>query len=102
MSLEDALKKIDPRWIGEFQKFVEKGEASDGFFEYLDSSADCQAAVDMVLERKSRGLERVADFLRSEEMQRPQDRPAMDLKAVHLARALGVASRLSATDFPER
>jgi hypothetical protein len=95
MALTDALKLVEPKWAGVFKRFVQTGDASDEFFAFLDSSANCQRAVDMVLERKSRGLERVSDLLRSEELSSRQDRPKAEQKAVYLAQALGVAARLS-------
>src|SRR5262245_40804833 len=97
MSIAEAVKLVDPKWQAEFRKFVDSGDASDGFFEFLDTNKACQKAVDMVLKRKSEGLERVSDLLRSEELT-ARPRPVMEKKSEQLAQALGIAARLPADE----
>ncbi len=81
MSLTECLALVDKKWAKEFVSFVESGDASDEFFAFLDSNADCQRAVDMVLRNESQGLERVAQFLRSEASPGRTESPAVELKS---------------------
>jgi hypothetical protein len=64
MHLTDALALVDPKWARDFVSFVETGEASDEFIAFLDTSKECQRAVDMVLEQESGKVARVAQLLR--------------------------------------
>ena len=64
MHLTGALALIDSKWARDFVSFVETGEASDEFIAFLDTSKDCQRAVDMVLEQESGKIARVARLLR--------------------------------------
>lgn len=98
MALADALKLVDKKWAAEFQTFVESGDASDAFFEFLDKDPNCQKAVDMVLEQKSRGLQRVGALLQSDEMTGTRPKASMEHKTAQLAQALGVAARLPANE----
>src|SRR5579864_711425 len=86
MRLEDLLKNIAPQWQKEFLRFVETGEASDPFLEYLNEDKGGQAAVEMAFDAQVKAFEGLA-----EELKKPQ--PATEV-SVELARA---ASRTMAT-----
>lgn len=43
---EAILKDVAPEFHAEFRKFVETGEASNVFLDYLDNDATCQSAID--------------------------------------------------------
>lgn len=45
----EALKLVPREWRGEFTRFVDEGEASAEFLAYLDTSDDCQQAIETVL-----------------------------------------------------
>jgi hypothetical protein len=98
MSLDNALTLVDQRWAKDFESFVETGDASDEFFAFLDSDENCQKAVDQVLKRKSQGLERVSELLRSEEPIGRNERPTMKQTSARIADALGAAARLPAAE----
>jgi len=52
----DLLDAIDPKWREEFRGFVQTGEASDGFIEYMDASEDCKRALERSLAVQSASL----------------------------------------------
>ena len=66
MHLSDALALVDPKWARDFVSFVQTGDASDEFIAFLDTSKECQRAVDMVLEQESGKVARVAQLLRGQ------------------------------------
>ena len=87
MHLTDALALVDGKWAKDFVSFVEKGEASDEFIAFLDTSKECQRAVDMVLEQELGKVARVAQLLR-EPVARPQPAQATSGSFAHVATAL--------------
>ena len=44
-----ALKLVPARWRADFTQFIEDGEASEGFLDFLAQDADCRQACEMVL-----------------------------------------------------
>lgn len=54
--LKDLAHLVDPRWHEEFLKFVDSGDASDEFLDYLEDSEDCRKAMDMVFESQAQAL----------------------------------------------
>ena len=86
MRLEELLKNIAPKWHKEFLRFVETGEATDSFLDYLNKDKGGQAAVEMAFDAQVKAFEGLA-----EELKKPQ--PPMEV-SVELARA---ASRTMAT-----
>ncbi len=86
MRLEELLKNIAPQWHNEFLRFVETGEASDNFLDYLNKDKGGQAAVEMAFDAQVKAFEGLA-----EELKKPQ--PPMEV-SVELASA---ASRTMAT-----
>ena len=49
MFFSDLLPQIDPKWHEAFVRFIETGEASDGFLTYLNSDQNCQKAMERLL-----------------------------------------------------
>jgi hypothetical protein len=105
MHLTDALALVDSKWAKDFVSFVETGEASDEFIAFLDTSKECQRAVDMVLEQESGKVARVAQLLR-EPVARPQSaapagQAATAPQSALIAEALGAALALPAEQRTE-
>jgi hypothetical protein len=46
MRLEETLKGVAPEWHKDFRHFVETGEASDRFLDYLNKDRGGQAEVE--------------------------------------------------------
>ena len=108
MHLTDALALVDPKWARDFVSFVETGEASDEFIAFLDTSKECQRAVDMVLEQESGKVARVAQLLREpatrSQAVSPASRPLAAVTAPQsalIAEALGAALALPAEQRTE-
>ena len=49
MCLCEVLKLVPAHWRGDFCQFVEEGEASKDFMEFLEQDSDCRRACEMVL-----------------------------------------------------
>jgi hypothetical protein len=49
MYFSDLLPQIDPKWHEAFVRFIETGEASQGFLTYLNSDHGCQKAMERLL-----------------------------------------------------
>jgi hypothetical protein len=49
MFFSDLLPQIDARWHAAFVRFIETGEASASFLNYLDSDARCQKVMERLL-----------------------------------------------------
>jgi len=108
MHLTDALALVDAKWARDFVSFVETGEASDEFIAFLDTSKECQRAVDMVLEQESGKVARVAQLLREpaarSQAVSPASRPLATVTAPEsalIAEALGAALALPAEQRTE-
>ncbi len=52
---------VHPQWRDEFLRFVETGNASAAFMDYLDANEGCQRAVDSIIDQQARSLQ---DMLR--------------------------------------
>lgn len=64
MKLESLLTHVQPQWKGEFVRFVETGEAGEGFLTYLDQDASAQHAVEMAFEAQANAFENLAEELK--------------------------------------
>lgn len=64
MKLETILTRIQPQWKGEFVRFVETGEAGEGFLKYLDDDSDAQQAVEMAFQAQASAFENLAEELK--------------------------------------
>ncbi|HVT14947.1 MAG TPA: hypothetical protein VHQ90_02050 [Thermoanaerobaculia bacterium] len=62
---EEVLRHVDPAWRGEFKRFIETGEASEGFLRYLDTDEECQQALDEVFASESASVAALAEFLQA-------------------------------------
>jgi hypothetical protein len=56
MFFSDLLPQIDAKWHAAFVRFVETGDASDGFLNYLDSDPRCQKVMERLLAAHVRAL----------------------------------------------
>jgi len=62
--LQEILWLVEKKWQLDFLKFVETGEASEGFLDYLDSNSDAQRAVGLVMTAQARALEYIGKILK--------------------------------------
>ena len=62
--LRELLWLIEQKWYSDFLKFVETGEGSNEFFDYLDSDQDNQRAVGLAFTAQARALEYIAKLLK--------------------------------------
>src|SRR5438552_13084288 len=67
MKLETLLTHIQPQWKGEFTRFVETGEAKEGFLTYLDQDPDAQKAVEVAFQAQANAFENLAEELKKAE-----------------------------------
>jgi uncharacterized protein YdbL (DUF1318 family) len=56
---------VSAEWHDEFRHFVDTGQASNEFLAYLDEDADCQAAVDLVIDAQAEAFQKLAEVLRA-------------------------------------
>jgi hypothetical protein len=64
MKLETLLTQVQPQWKGEFVRFIETGEADEGFLSYLDNNSDAQQAVEMAFKAQASAFENLAEELK--------------------------------------
>jgi hypothetical protein len=62
---QQLLPLVARRWHKEFLQFIATGEASPGFFAYLDSDENCQRAVDKAIDAQAKIFQKLAETLRS-------------------------------------
>jgi hypothetical protein len=56
MFFSDLLPQIDAKWHAAFVRFVETGDASDGFLNYLDADHRCQKVMERLLAARVRAM----------------------------------------------
>jgi hypothetical protein len=61
-----ALKLVDPKWREAFRKFVETGDGSQEFRDYLDNDQNCQKAIDMVFNEQAAAFDKLFDAMRQD------------------------------------
>ena len=59
----EAIGLIDPRWSETFMTFVETGEASKEFLNYVDGNAKAQKAVEMIFLHQSAAMQKFSQAL---------------------------------------
>jgi uncharacterized protein YdbL (DUF1318 family) len=64
MKLETLMTHVQPQWKGEFIRFVETGEAGEGFLNYLDHDSDAQQAVEKAFKAQASAFENLAEELK--------------------------------------
>src|SRR3546814_256299 len=62
--LREILWLVEEKWHPDFSKFIETGEASEEFLNYLDSNSDAQRAVGLVMTVQARALEYIGKVLK--------------------------------------
>lgn len=62
--VRDLLAQIEPQWHAEFERFVETGEADEGFLTYLDQSEAAQTAVEGAFKHQAARFEKLAEELK--------------------------------------
>ena len=65
MNLQELLAHIDKKWHQDFIRFVDTGEASDAFLEYLNKDAGGQQAVEMAFTAQAQGIRGLAEELKN-------------------------------------
>ena len=63
MSLKNIAREIPPKWQTDFTRFVETGEASQAFLDFLDEDNGCQTAVDRAFTEQAAGFKKLAKIL---------------------------------------
>jgi len=64
MRLEEILKDVDPRWQKDFLTFIDTGEGSNEFLDYLDHNPQGQKAVDLAFSAQAKAFEGLAEEFR--------------------------------------
>ncbi|HEX7678857.1 MAG TPA: hypothetical protein VF713_12080 [Thermoanaerobaculia bacterium] len=64
MSDEDALKLVPEKWREDFKRFLQTGNASPEFLDYLDNDQHGQQAVEIALKAESSAFETLAETVR--------------------------------------
>lgn len=67
MAKYNPIDLVEPAYKEDFQKFVETGEASEEFLDYLEKDQQAQEAVDIVFDRQAKAFENFAKMLRENE-----------------------------------
>ena len=67
MNIEALTNRVPPEWRSEFKRFVQSGDASKEFFDFLDSDPTCQQAVEEAFAQQAAGFERLAAEMRMPE-----------------------------------
>ena len=62
--LDETLWLVKQKWHSDFLKFIETGEASEEFLDYLDSNSDAQRAVGLVMTAQVRTFEYIGKVLK--------------------------------------
>ena len=87
MKLDQVEGLIEPRWRGEFLRFVETGNADPGFLTYLDRDPSAQRAVEMAFDAQAQAFEEL-----SRELAKPKDKAtdqsAATAVSVNIVRAI--------------
>jgi hypothetical protein len=65
MRLDDLLRNVERQWHSEFLRFIETGDASDAFLEYLDRDQRGQQAVEMAFNSQAAAFEGLAEELKT-------------------------------------
>lgn len=98
MKLEDLMEKVSPRWRQEFVRFVQTGEASDAFLDYLDEDPGAQEAVEEAFEVQAAGLERLSELLESPGSEGDEERAGARQEAVTARMALAISEAAEFSD----
>lgn len=64
MNLETLLENVKPQWKNEFVRFVETGEAGEGFLTYLNQDSNAQQAVETAFQAQASAFENLAEELK--------------------------------------
>ncbi len=99
MNVENLVEKVPLVWREEFVQFVQSGEASEAFLNFLDESPDCQEAVEEAFTAQAAAFERFAAHLHAPAPAGPEAAfPSRDVSPEHLsvelARTMSAASEL--------
>jgi len=65
MKLDDLLGLIPKQWHEAFLRFIDTGDADEGFLAYLDSDTQAQEAVERAIEAQAKAFEGLAKVLAS-------------------------------------
>lgn len=79
--LETLVQQVKPQWREEFRHFVETGDASDEFLDYLDHSKEGKQAVEMAFKAQADALTGLADALKNLQTESSVAQPAQSADA---------------------
>jgi U3 small nucleolar RNA-associated protein 14 len=94
------LQLVEPRWHGDFQTFIETGEAPDEFLVFLNQDKNAQKAVDIAFNAQAAAFENFAKAL-TEKPAENDDETRRNTVTANVAIALEGAIGLSPTDRTE-
>ncbi len=98
MDMNDLLTLIEPRWHQEFLRFVDTGEAEEGFLSYLDKDKKCQQAVEKAFTTQAAAFEDFARALSTPKSAHPEQ-IEKDLRAATVSANMATAFE-GALDLP--
>lgn len=94
MKLDTLLGNIDPKWHKDFVSFVQNGEASGDFLNYLDQDTGAQKAVESAFAAQSEALEGLAQLVKKSGP-KPAEEHSQDEVSTAVARAVERITELS-------
>jgi hypothetical protein len=94
MKLESLLSGIAEYWHGDFTNFVQTGDASPKFLQYLDGDPEAQKAVETAFTEQARALEGLAQLVKNPPAKPQKASPAEGVSA-SVARAFERIGELS-------
>jgi hypothetical protein len=94
MKLEPLLSGIAEDWHGDFINFVQTGDASPKFLQYLDGDPEAQKAVETAFTEQARALEGLAQLVKNPSAKPEKATPAEGVSA-SVARAFERIGELS-------
>ncbi len=101
MKLETLLTHIQPQWKGEFIRFVETGEASEGFLDYLDQDPNAQQSVEMAFKAQASAFENLAEELKKTQTEKEVGGKPVERISAKVTEAVKDVSKLSPKEKQE-
>jgi hypothetical protein len=102
MTMEELQELVAPEWRDAYRTFVETGEASDAFLEYLDGDASCQNAVDEAFKAQAAAFQDVVAMLHAADGAAAgavAAQPAADALSANVALAIDRAGHLEQAEL---
>lgn len=91
MKLDTLLAAVNPKWHKDFVSFVQSGEASADFLEYLDHDPGAQKAVESAFAAQSQALESLAQLVKKSGPKAQDERSQQDQNEEEVSTAVARA-----------